>query len=234
MLRAASSVMPVGVDGVLKALGSEVRRRILGELYARGRLRYSELMHAVGIKQSGWFAHHLKLLLSAGLVKRDGEGRYYLSSLGRRAVLLVEGVERSGGVSIRVMESMLRMTPLDEVKATWGLITLVYAISLATLGGWLKLLSLALGLASLLLYASLGMSLRSLYCLPLFLNIYWVPIKPARWKPTLVSMVCGISSALAFLSSLSWRLKLPLGFGLLAIAASASYLGYRSAVRSVR
>jgi len=82
-------VVHLGVDEVLKALGSGVRRRILAELYARGRLRYSELMRATGIEQSGWFAHHLKLLLSAGLVKRDASGKYYLSSLGRRAVLLI-------------------------------------------------------------------------------------------------------------------------------------------------
>ena len=228
-------VVHLGVDEVLKALGSGVRRRILAELYARGRLRYSELMRATGIEQSGWFAHHLKLLLSAGLVKRDASGKYYLSSLGRRAVLLIEEIERGGeGIPVKLVESISKMAPLDEVKATWGLVALVYAVSLASLPGWLKLLSLPPALASLALYTSLARSLKSLYCLPLFFNVYWVLVKPARWKPTLASMACGMASALALASYMEWRLALPLGIGLLALAALASYLGYRSAGEAPR
>jgi len=77
---------------------------------------------------SGWFAYHIKTLLGAGLIKRNN-GNYYLSRIGKRAVLLIEEMGKpEESISINIFEGSARMTVVDEVKASWALLSLLFGV----------------------------------------------------------------------------------------------------------
>lgn len=174
------------IEDVVGALKSSFRRRILHRL-SRGSLRYSELMKSVGVEpeDSGWFAYHLKVLVDAGLVSRNGE-MYYLSRVGRKAVLLLREVsKKEDSISVRFLEGMSRISFLDELKAVWALILLtfsIYFLSNSNQGLVGIMIGFCLLFSSILLYASIAFSARSIYVLPVFLNIWWFIVKPERWR----------------------------------------------------
>lgn len=192
------------INDILKALNNELRRKILILLFTHGKFRYSDLMHELGMSpesDSGWFAYHIKTLLDAGLIKRDN-GNYYLSRIGRRAVLLIEEIGKpEESISIRVIEGLLRMEIIDEIKATWALLNFLFGVILCIYyltTNFQNILFIVAGslflVISIILYTSLAVSLKSVYCLPIFLNIYWILMRPQRWKEISAILLSGCLS----------------------------------------
>ncbi|HDN01522.1 MAG TPA: hypothetical protein ENF42_00945 [Candidatus Bathyarchaeota archaeon] len=111
---------------------------------------------------------------------------YYLSRVGRKAVLLLREVsKKEDSISVRFLEGMSRISFLDELKAVWALILLtfsIYFLSNSNQGLVGIITGFSLLFSSILLYASIAFSARSIYVLPVFLNIWWFIVKPERWR----------------------------------------------------
>jgi len=200
------------INGILKALNNELRRKILLLLSTCGKLRYSEIMYKLNMSpesDSGWFAYHIKTLIDADLIRRDN-GNYYLSRIGRRAVLLIEEIGKpEESISIKLFEGLARMTIIDEIKATWALLTFLFGVLF--IGYYMQyapgnLIFCLLGtlslIASIVLYVSLAVSLKSIYCLPIFFNLYWIFMRPRRWKEISTIILSGCLSIFFFLRPL--------------------------------
>ena len=200
------------INRILKALNNKLRREILLLLSTYGRLRYSEIMHKLNLSpenDSGWFAYHIKTLMDADLIKR-GNGSYYLSRIGKKAVLLMEEIGKpEESISIKLFEGLARMTIADEIKATWALLTFLFGVlfigfyaEYASENLILCLLGILSLIASIVLYVSLAVSLKSIYCLPIFFNLYWIFMRPRRWKEISTIILSGCLSIFLFLRPL--------------------------------
>ncbi|MGC9072436.1 MAG: winged helix-turn-helix domain-containing protein [Acidilobus sp.] len=83
-------------DDVFEAISHPTRRAIVKALGQRGRMTFTELMDAAGVKDTGTMTFHLRRL--SGLIRRTEAGDYELTDLGRRAyeaIAMVEGGQQS-------------------------------------------------------------------------------------------------------------------------------------------
>lgn len=108
------------IKEVLKALNHTKRRDILVYLKDLERATaFSELMDYLSIdsKTSGQFSYHLKLLLKAQLIEKEGE-KYKISALGIKACSMLDMVdisEKQDSVVQKIASSYKSITPLDQV-----------------------------------------------------------------------------------------------------------------------
>jgi ribonucleoside-triphosphate reductase len=108
---------------VLKAVSSSLRLQILGLLFDRGALSYTELMGSLKLNPSrdaGRFAYHLKFLLGADLVEADVEARKYcLTDLGKMVIDVADLVEkkaaRSKGMLVRTSRFALETFDANRI-----------------------------------------------------------------------------------------------------------------------
>ncbi|UCC33166.1 MAG: winged helix-turn-helix transcriptional regulator, partial [Candidatus Bathyarchaeota archaeon] len=107
---------------MLKATSSPLRLKILGLLFERGSLSYTELMNALRLnptRDAGRFAYHLKLLLKANLIDPEAKTRkYVLTDLGRTMVDFTEDIEQQflRRKKMVVRTSRLAMEDFDRTK----------------------------------------------------------------------------------------------------------------------
>ncbi|MCS7097164.1 MAG: hypothetical protein NZ926_01625 [Candidatus Methanomethylicia archaeon] len=122
------------LERVLKALGNSTRRNIIIKLYLLREATFSDLMLELNLdpkKDSGKFAHHLKILINAGVIKEDVEKRVYkLTDVGEDIALLIQEFEnkiikkermllvRTSGLTMepferrRIVEALMRETSM--------------------------------------------------------------------------------------------------------------------------
>ena len=79
--------MSVDFESLSDILKHPIRRKILLRLSGK-KLPYVDLMQLVGIKNTGKFNYHLKIL--GDLIKKDQDGRYCLTEKGEMAVQLLQ------------------------------------------------------------------------------------------------------------------------------------------------
>jgi len=78
---------------VIRAVASEYRRKVLEHLLSNGASTYTELMRASGLEESGKFAYHLRRLVAAGLIRQGVDGKYRLTSRGRKVAAMLKEEE---------------------------------------------------------------------------------------------------------------------------------------------
>jgi len=83
----------LGNEVVVRAVANEYRRKVLEHLLESGASTYTELMRASGLEESSKFAYHLRRLVAAGLVKQGVDGKYRLTSRGRRVAAMLKEEE---------------------------------------------------------------------------------------------------------------------------------------------
>ncbi len=83
----------LGDEVVVRAVANEYRRKVLEHLLEGGASTYTELMRASGLEESSKFAYHLRRLVAAGLIKQGVDGKYRLTSKGRRVAALLKEEE---------------------------------------------------------------------------------------------------------------------------------------------
>ena len=163
------------------------------------------LMNLDPTKSSGWFAYHLRLLIDVGLLKKEEENNfvyYSLSDAGKKTVLFLDEVGREMSVSYTIINFFERLSLFNQVEACWGLIFLLYSLLLILLP--LKVLnpfSNYLGYSLLILFIAIESHLAykirsSAYFL--LLNVYWLFLKPPKWKELGVIVTSGMLSAVTF------------------------------------
>jgi len=113
---------------VLKAVSSALRLQVLGLLFDRGSLSYTEIMNTLRLSPSrdaGRFAYHLKFLLKADLIEPDVETKKYrLTDLGRMIVSVTESIEERAlkRRKMVVRTSRLAMEEFDRNKIAESLV----------------------------------------------------------------------------------------------------------------
>ncbi|HVP26877.1 MAG TPA: winged helix-turn-helix domain-containing protein [Candidatus Bathyarchaeia archaeon] len=83
--------MKASFESFRDVLKHPIRRKIILGLSERGRISYVDLMHLVGVSNTGKFNYHLNIL--GDLIKKDENGRYDLSDKGRLAVQFLREFE---------------------------------------------------------------------------------------------------------------------------------------------
>ena len=161
------------LEYAIKNLPAKEAIKILDLAYKH---RYSELMKELNLKpdrESGWFAYHIKTLVSAGLIMKKGE-RYFITETGKKAVLLIREVT-SGRVGLKALETISYMSLKDELQALWAMIALIYGAFLYSINELLSIICISI---SIVFYAHLALKLKTHYTILLFLNVYWMLFKP--------------------------------------------------------
>lgn len=79
--------MSVDFESLSDVLKHPIRRRILLVLYEKGSMLYVDLMHLVGVTNTGKFNYHLKIL--GDLIEKDQKGKYGLTEKGQMAAQLL-------------------------------------------------------------------------------------------------------------------------------------------------
>ncbi|MHA2075582.1 MAG: DUF7347 domain-containing protein, partial [Candidatus Hodarchaeales archaeon] len=78
------------ITDVLKALNHEIRREIIRILHEKQLVPYSEFLNRLDLPASSNVAYHLSLLTKTQLIEKDLDGKYSLTTLGRRSALLID------------------------------------------------------------------------------------------------------------------------------------------------
>jgi len=78
-------------DSFRDVLKHPIRRKIILSLSEGRRISYVDLMHLVGVSNTGKFNYHLNIL--GDLIEKDENGRYCLSDKGRFAVQFLRRFE---------------------------------------------------------------------------------------------------------------------------------------------
>lgn len=118
------------IKEVLKALNHTKRRDILVYLKDLERpTAFSELMEYLSIdsKTSGQFSYHLKLLLKAHLIEKEGD-KYRISVLGVKACSMLDMVdttEKEESLVQKIANSYKNITPLDQVIISFQAFALI-------------------------------------------------------------------------------------------------------------
>jgi ribonucleoside-triphosphate reductase len=111
------------LNKVFRAIGNETRTKILLKLYSSKESSFTDLMLDLNMSprtDSGKFAHHLKILIEAGLVRENEDKRKYeLTDFGEEVVLLLQKIKediikREGKYLVRT--SNLTMEPFERRK----------------------------------------------------------------------------------------------------------------------
>lgn len=117
----------VDAVGIFKSLASPSRVAILKNL-EKHPMNYSELMRVTGIEKrtgSGKFAHHLRILLSSGLVRVNEESKLYeLTPKGIRVIKILSEIRSSLAESqnVKVRRSNLVLEDFDRNRISKVLI----------------------------------------------------------------------------------------------------------------
>ncbi|MCD6563853.1 MAG: helix-turn-helix transcriptional regulator [Thermoproteales archaeon] len=117
-------------DKILRALSNENRKRILEQLYFNNYLEYAELMKRVGFKigESGKFAYHSNKLEEAELIKKRIDGKYELTSKGRKIVkiLLEENIKDVDPITDFSKNINVDLYAISSIIMFAGLFSLIY------------------------------------------------------------------------------------------------------------
>jgi len=117
------------LNKILKALGNLTRVKIILSLYNLKESSFTDLMSELNMstkEDSGKFAHHLKLLIDAGIVKeKERKGKYELTEFGNEIASLLQNLEESmvkEHKKILVRTSNLTMEPFEKRKIVEAII----------------------------------------------------------------------------------------------------------------
>lgn len=72
-------------DGIFQGLANQLRRKIIIVLQQHDRMRFMELVRALGVEDHTKVNFHLKVLRESGFIEQGGEKEYFLSPAGRQA-----------------------------------------------------------------------------------------------------------------------------------------------------
>lgn len=112
---------------LFEAVSHPLRIKILRLLQEKNR-RFSEFKNSLQIKSSGNVTHHLVKL--QGLISQDSTGEYYLTKLGRDALLVIEfGAEKNRKLVVQV-SIYLSTIIFYALFLTFGILPEKYALIL--------------------------------------------------------------------------------------------------------
>ncbi|MGQ4834143.1 MAG: winged helix-turn-helix domain-containing protein [Candidatus Asgardarchaeia archaeon] len=202
----------ITTDKLLKAINSPFRRNILYIVYKKGRIKYSDLMKEMRLdpkSKSGWFAYHLQILTDALLLTREEENRYIyysLTELGEKTVKFLKEASVDIPVTSTIVSLFGNLSTLNLVEASWsiifftfGILFLTYHLMASNLFFNNVLVGSVLLIAFFLIEVHLFTKVRSISFF-LFLNIYWIFLKPPKWKLLGLIIAFGVASFFAFVS----------------------------------
>ncbi|MFX1283144.1 MAG: hypothetical protein ACFFB5_05790 [Promethearchaeota archaeon] len=108
------------ITEVLKALNHEIRREIIRILHKKQTTPYSDFLERLNLPASSNVAYHLSLLSKAHLIKKDLEGKYLLTPLGRRSALLLDlATESKSSIFSEIYLGFSRLNPTEILLGAW-------------------------------------------------------------------------------------------------------------------
>jgi hypothetical protein len=122
--------LSVNFESLSDVLKNQIRRKIILTLSKNGSVSYVDLMNLVGIKNTGKFNYHLKIL--GDLIKKDESRKYSLSDKGQLAVnFLQKSVgKETEQASLRLNNRTFVTRALNLAQ---GFIWLMFVIALVTI-----------------------------------------------------------------------------------------------------
>lgn len=164
------------ITEVLKALNHEIRREIIRILHSKQLVPYSEFLSQLDLPASSNVAYHLSLLNKAKLIKKDPDGKYFLSPLGKRSALLLDlAIEPKSSAFSTIYLSFSKLNPLEILLGAWYIfffmLGLLFISSFLIIGIFFVLLSI--GSIAIFIYRT--KTLWTLFLLNNFIWIFFVP-----------------------------------------------------------
>ena len=167
------------ITDVLKALNHEIRRQILRMLHDRREpVPYSVFLNLLNLPASSNVAYHLLLLNKARMVKKDLEGKYSLTNLGKRSALLLDLASESKSSPFSDLYlGFSQLTPYETVLGSWWIFFLflgvVFTSSVSTF--FIGVFFFSLAGVSIFLFVYRTRVIWSLLLINNFLWIYFAP-----------------------------------------------------------
>jgi DNA-binding transcriptional ArsR family regulator len=150
-------------EGVLKALSNSMRREIIHLIATKGSASYTQIMQVLGLDpslESGTFNYHLRELAEVGLIESIS-GEYGITSLGRKALILIDQIRKEPQVDrYGVLSAALSMTPREELhlfKAQMGT-GLGFALTIFSIIAMWITISFAIQLGFVVAFVSFALS----------------------------------------------------------------------------
>ncbi|MHA1973938.1 MAG: ArsR/SmtB family transcription factor [Candidatus Hodarchaeales archaeon] len=167
------------ITEVLKALNHEIRREIIRLLHeARHPIPYMHFMDSLKLPASSNVAYHLSLLVKAGLVTKDADGRYFLTDLGLRSALMLDLVSESKkSVFSELTLAFSRINPFEFLLGAWWLFFVILGLIFLSDQRFVvfSLLFISAGLSFVLLLVYRTRDIRSIVLLN---NLIWIAFVP--------------------------------------------------------
>lgn len=174
------------ITDVLKALNHEIRREIIRILHEKQLVPYSEFLNQLNLPASSNVAYHLSLLTKTQLIEKDLDGKYSLTTLGRRSALLIDLANESKTTSFSdIYLAFSRLNSIEIVLGTWYIFFFVigiYSIQIFLFVGILSCL-VSIGLITLIVYRT-----RTPWTLLLINNFIWIFFIPEN-RRLLISII---------------------------------------------
>ncbi|MHA2298127.1 MAG: winged helix-turn-helix domain-containing protein [Candidatus Hodarchaeales archaeon] len=174
-----------GISKVIKAINSTQRRDILRTLnFIKKPLSFTELMKERVEKttSSSQFSYHVNVLADAGLIKKNEEGKYQLTTLGNRTGLLLEMSQEDEKTAIfsSLYLAFSNMTPRDCLLAS-SLLPVIILFVGSTIIYFNPLLAIITCLTLIAMIVYLYTRLNSLIAMIFLSNILWVMFVPGSF-----------------------------------------------------
>ncbi|MHA2305339.1 MAG: DUF7347 domain-containing protein [Candidatus Hodarchaeales archaeon] len=174
------------ITDVLKALNHEIRREIIRILHEKQLVPYSEFLNRLDLPASSNVAYHLSLLTKTQLIEKDLDGKYSLTTLGRRSALLIDLANESKTTSFSdIYLAFSKLNSIEIVLGTWYIFFFVigiYSIQTYLFVGILSCL-VSIGLITLIVYRT-----RTPWTLFLINNFIWIFFVPEN-RRILISII---------------------------------------------
>ncbi len=164
------------ITDVLKSLNHEIRREIIRILHEKQFVPYSDFLNKLNLPASSNVAYHLSLLTKTQLIKKDSEGKYFLTSLGRRSALLLDLAKESKTTSFSdIYLAFSRLNSTEILFGTWYIFFFIVGFYIIQTNLFIGILFILMSISSIILIIFRTRTLWTLLLINNFIWIFFIP-----------------------------------------------------------
>lgn len=169
----------VEISEVLKALNHEIRREIIRILdNKRDPVPYTVFMEELQLPASSNVAYHIQLLNESTLITKNAEGKYSLTTLGKRSALLIDLVAESETSPFsNIFLGFSQLNPIETLLGAWWTFFFIIGFYLFSFNIIISIMSILLALISIILIVYRTKTLWTLLVINNFIWIFFAPQK---------------------------------------------------------
>jgi DNA-binding transcriptional ArsR family regulator len=166
------------ITDVLKSLNHEIRRKIIRILHEKQLVPYSDFLYKLDLPASSNVAYHISLLTKTQLIRKDSDGKYFLTSLGRRSALLLDLAKESKTTSFSdIYLAFSLLNSIEILFGTWYIFFFIFGFYLLQKFLFIGIIFILMSISSIVLIIYRTRTLWTLLLINNFIWIFFIPDK---------------------------------------------------------